>query len=392
LGIGAFASAQTTPLVDNTATLTPNQDGQLPPRLWMSAESWDFGTKYHGEPADYEVELKNVGAGPLMFSIRTSCGCTAIAQLTQATRLNGSQFQYQLDPGKSDVLKVTYNTRKQTPTVSQQVTITTNDPEKPSISFAVSGKVADLYQSVGEDAASGTRILFTKIGRDDKESKTLTLKNVTEEPVTLKLKPIDGPFDVTLEEVKAGFEYQLTATTRPPLRNGSNLIEVPLETSHPRMKEMHIQVNAFVQPRVTLNRSSLAVSSAVVKPFKQRVRVQYKIETPLVIKGFEASHPGITAEVLPPNPNAPKGAAGFGYHDIEVTLPAASELPKTGGTLTILTDDKDPEYQKLEVKVVVVNRPALGGATGAGNPAGPNITGATSPGGGGVTGTGSGGH
>jgi hypothetical protein len=364
LGWAGLVSAQDTPLVDNTSHLTPGQDGQLPSRLWLSAESWDFGTKFQGEPADFTIEIRNIGAGPLQFALKSSCGCTAITQLTQAVRLTGQQYQYQLDPGKSDTLKISYNTNKNSPNVSQSITLTTNDPEKPSVNIAVAGKIAQLYEPVGEEASNGTRIFFTKIGRDEKETKTLTLRNSSGEPVTLTLKPQEGPFDVALEEIKPGFEYKLTATTRPPLRNGSNMLDVTLETSHERMRTMHVQLNAFVQPRVQLNRTSLAVSSAVVKPFKQRVRVQYKLDRPLNVTGFEATHPGISAELLPPNTAAARGAAGYGFHDIEVTLPPASELPKTGGTLTILTDDDDPEYQKLEVKVIVVNRANPGGMTG----------------------------
>src|SRR5262249_33711331 len=108
------------------------QDPSQAPKLGLSETEWDFGTKWSGEPAEHEVVIRNDGAGPLKFRYQSSCGCT-VAQPSSAQRIQEGEFQYQLGPGQSDKIKITYDTKKNRPEVLQTITITTNDPQQPKI-------------------------------------------------------------------------------------------------------------------------------------------------------------------------------------------------------------------------------------------------------------------
>ncbi len=327
-------------------------------RLVMSEDSWDFGAKLSGEPAETEVKIENGGTGPLKFAIRSSCGCT-VARLSNATLLENDEFQYLLGPGQSDSIRISYNTKKNVRNVSQTITITSNDPERPSVPFRVTGEVKQLYDMIDTSGNPSNRIQFGRLERDSKDTRALILKNNLPEPVKLKVKgQPSAAYDVRLEEVKEGMEYRLIVDTKPPLAYGGNMTQIDLETDHPTLKEVKVTVSAFVQPRVALTRSTLGVASSSNAPVKQRLQVRFKADEPLTIKGFEYSHPGIKAEVLPPRTQAAQRAfGGLAMHDIEVTLPPASELPQKGAKLTILTDDKEPEFQKLEVNIVVIPTP-----------------------------------
>lgn len=365
-----------------TAPPTPTDISNSKARIKMGSEAWNFGVKMSGEPCEIEVPIENTGEEALKFTIRSSCGCT-VPELTKAKRLEGQEFHYQLDPGQKDTMKVTYNTKKNVRNVSQTITIVTNDPTKQNLMFKVEGEVRSLYEMESEGKPTD-RIQFARIARDDKVDKSLTLKNGGDKPVTLKLKPpTEGPFDIKFEEVTAGKEYKLTAITKPPLRDGANTIELVLETDHDSMKELKVPVSAFVQPRVIVSPPMLRVAQSTTAPVKQRVTVRYTSNKPIKITEIKASHPGIKGEVLPPEPQAAGAAAGMDAHQIEVTLPPGSELPKEGATLTIVTDDSDPQYQKLDVKVMVlpnVVRPNVpGGLQSTQPPAQPGAPGQPTP-------------
>jgi hypothetical protein len=360
--VAASAAAQQTPPAEGN-TESQNRTG---PRLVVSPEVWDFGLKLSGEPAEGEVEISNIGDEPAKFSIRSSCGCAAVAQLTAAERLEGDEFQYSLAPGKSDKLKITYNTKKNAKDVNQTITISTNEPGRTALLVAVKGKVTQLFTMKNENAEVD-RVQFGRLVRDAESTRTITMTNSQEEPVALKLRPPgEGPFIVTVEEVVAGKEYTLTVRTRPPLPYGAATMDLVFETSHPSLKEFKVPVSAYVQARVTLSRPVLPVASTSMAPITQRLKLMYSPDQPTRILGFESDPLNlISAKVLPTTP--PVTATGQASYDIEVNIPPANQLPKEGATLTVLTDDVEPEFQKLQVRVNVVARraPVRAGAPGA---------------------------
>jgi len=356
------AAAQQSPPKDERAELQTAEG----PHLVVSPEVWDFGLKLSGEPAEGQVTISNVGTEPVKFSIRSSCGCTAVAELTAAQKLEGEEFQYSLAPGKSDTLKISYNTKKIGKEVNQTITIATNEPGRPTVMVAVKGRVTQLFLMKNENTEVD-RVQFGRLSRDAETTRTITLTNTQAEPVTLKLRPpvSEGPFAVTLEEVDPGREYRLTAQTRPPLPYGPATLDVVLDTSHPVLKELKVPVSAHVQARVSLTRPILPVASTSTAPVTQRLKMLYSPEKPTRIIGFESNPPNlISAKVLPETP--PLTATGQASWDIEVNIPPANQLPPEGATLTVLTDDPEPEFRKLVVKVnVVTRRPVRTGGTGA---------------------------
>jgi len=308
------------------------------PRLELSAEEWDFGSKWSGEPCSTEITITNVGDAPLkILKIRSSCGCTALEPRRR-----------ELSPGESDKMTLSYNTKKDKEQVSQTIRLETNDPERPRVTIRVTGTVRKVY-----DAKPANRITFAKIERDSLTTQSIELRNNMEEEVVLKLKPFDEPppFEIKLEEIEPGRVYQLSATTKPPLKLGANSVNIVLETGLEKFPSLTIPASAYIAPRVYVKPSRLPVSPQVATSFKRRVRVFYRADEPVEIKEVKSSHPDlIKVDLLPPRkPVNPKATTPF--HELRVTLPPAADLPKGGGRIEIHTDHPSPEYQKLVVQV-----------------------------------------
>lgn len=331
-------------------------DPSAAPKLVITQDTWNFGTKFRGEPAEGEVAIRNDGFAPLKFRVQSSCGCTVGAVVgAQDIGVDAEGFKYVMNPASQATLKITYNTHKNTKLVNQTITIVSNDPSTPQQLIKVQGEVIELFGMTTPEGQPSDRVQFPALVRTANEQKELILKNQVGQDIGLKLRDVaNAPFTAELQTISEGKEYKLTVKTKPPLNVGANNVEIVMETTHPQMKELRIPVNAYVQPRVTVNRPSIPIAGNLQQKVKHGVRVTYQAAQPVKITGFKADPANlIEAKVLPPKNLAAPPPGGFAWHDVEIELGPGAQFPPTGGTVKILTDD--PEYPELEIKVIVVN-------------------------------------
>ncbi|TWT42120.1 hypothetical protein RAS1_32490 [Phycisphaerae bacterium RAS1] len=340
-------------------------------KLELSNNVWDFGDVWQGDAVQGEIGVKNTGEGPLMIDVRSSCGCTV------ATKPKSP-----LAPGESDKLVISYNTQKRKGPANQTVTLTTDDPAQPSVPVTVKGTVKELVIMEPAEGVSFGRLLETST-----EKRTVKIRPQYKEPMTLKLKEgADfGHYKVDFKEVKAGEEYELTVETVPPLKEGAGArIEIALETSLEKHKNVSIPVQAFIQEPVQVRPTRVFVPKNVSNPVTRLIRVSYTPENPIKIVDVKSNNDAIKVSIVPPK----TGAANtqIAYHEIQVTLPPSDQIPAKGAQIEITTDAKDARYQKFTIPVDVVERPAAAGAPQVTPspqikmvPATPANTGATAP-------------
>jgi len=329
--------AELTPISSAPAASAPAFQAEAAgaPKMELSPTEFNFGAIWQGMPARGEFTIKNVGDAPLTVTATSSCGCTV------ATRPKSP-----LAPGETTTFTISYDTKR--PSVANKsVFLNTNDPQQGRVEIKVRGTVKALLEATPGDVLS-----FAGLDTDSRETRTIRLENRYPEPVHLKLRPDQnfGAFEVELREIVSGQEYELVATTRPPLRKGANMAAVVVETGLKEVSELTYSLSAFVQPRVMVSPAFLTVMPQVDKPKDYTIAVQYRVTTPLQIKEVKPSIDSIKWELLPPNPPPPDSR--LASHQIRVTLPAYEELPPDGAIIEILTDDPDPEFQKLTVQVM----------------------------------------
>jgi hypothetical protein len=86
------------------------------PAIKVSKETHDFGDVTEGKMASYEFEITNTGNQPLIISnVQASCGCTSPHWTREA-----------IMPGKSGVVKATYNSQGRPGIFSKSLTIMSN--------------------------------------------------------------------------------------------------------------------------------------------------------------------------------------------------------------------------------------------------------------------------
>jgi hypothetical protein len=304
------------------------------PRIEVSPDNFDFGEVWQGTEAKRVFTIKNTGDAPLTIAARSSCGCTV------ATRPKSP-----LAAGESTEFSITYDTKRRG-RANKKVTLTTNDPQNQRVTIAVQGVVKELFNMEPQ-----SRITFSGLMRDSKETETITLQNLYPEPVKLALKPNQKfeHFDVDFKEVEKGKTYELKVTTKPPLRYGWNREAIMFETGLDAVPTLSVTAAAHAQPRVVANPPTIWIPSRATEATDRYVRVQYRTDSPIEITDVSSDLENIEWKLL--DTQNPPTNSNLTYRQLIVTLPPYSEIPNDGGTLKIMTSDKDPEFQTLEVQI-----------------------------------------
>jgi hypothetical protein len=319
------------------------------PKLWLAKTEWDFGRIWWGDPCTTEIEVRNDGDSPLLIpNVRTSCGCT-VAKPSKSS----------LAPGETDRIKLTYDSKKGVVNVSQTATVESNDPANPNATIQIKGEIRNLFEG-----KPSQQLLFGTLTTDATESQSITLTNNYDKPIHLKLQdlPPTAQFDVKFEEVSPGKEYRLTATTKPPMPPGGRFTEVHLLTGIPDRPEMKVSVNAFVQERISCSPMQVvAFSNQTAQMTRRDIRVNYLKSKPLKVVSVKSSHPDlIKAELQPEVSNVKQELGAFAYHVIKVELPVYDQIPDTGASVEIATDDPETRFQTFTIPVTKqkINQPA----------------------------------
>ncbi|WP_436517298.1 DUF1573 domain-containing protein [Ekhidna sp. To15] len=102
------------------------------PKLEITDRSHDFGSVAAGTQLEIEFELKNTGKEKLLFrSVKSNCGC-----ITYELKNKG------IKKGKSQTLKVFFDTSEMRGNQYKSITLYSNDPVTPTQIVTIKGKVA----------------------------------------------------------------------------------------------------------------------------------------------------------------------------------------------------------------------------------------------------------
>lgn len=316
-------------------TVCPEVDSSLPPRLWLSKTVWDFGQIWFGDPCEIDVEIRNVGGGSLEIrNVGSSCGCTAARPSKQA-----------LASGESDKIHITYNSRKGATNVSQTLTVETSDETRPRETITVRGTVKNVF-----DGKPMLNLGFGDLTSESVDERSIELTSNLDEPVNPTLEPLPPgtPFELKLETLEPGKRFKLTAKTVPPLKNPSSATAT-LKTGLTRFPTVTVPISAFISERVSIMPPAITILNTPQYQSTRVAQLKYLKTKPVTVKSITSNLPSVTASMNPAKITPINGM--FDQQMINVTVPPYADLPAEGATITIETDDPDPKYAKLILRV-----------------------------------------
>jgi hypothetical protein len=314
---------------------TQENPGASGPSIKLSADSWDFGERWSGQPASTVITVSNIGDAPLEIrKVGRDCACL-VAKLDDTV----------LAPGKSVSVELSYNTKKPKPEAEQKVWFETNDPKTPTATVNVTGRVHKVF-----NINIAHELMFGLMARKELAERSVEIVSKYDKPIRLKLEPLESDrVAVRMETLEEGKRFKVTATTKPPLPYGQLIATARIRTGLAFLPELPIRISGFVQPAITVEPEKIVIPGFIDRRTLRILRVSSRREKPIKITDISTSDECVAAELLPESSeNSGRRVAGQ-ILKVKVSLPPASELPEKGVEITIKTDD--PEFKELVVPV-----------------------------------------
>ena len=206
------------------------------PRIEFPVSTHDFGSVGKGQSARYEFKVLNTGDAPLEISdVHPSCGCTTTGEWTR-----------RIPPGGSGSIPIQLDTAQFTGPVNKTITVTSNDPNRPTIVLEINASIWTPIQ------VSSLVVIFPALTQlDQVVSRSVTIRNQVEGTLELSDLKSDKPsFRPVLKEIVPGREFELTITTVPPLAAGTETARISMKSSNPKMPDLTVQAVVTVLPAV----------------------------------------------------------------------------------------------------------------------------------------------
>lgn len=115
------------------------------PQVHFDSERFTFENVDMGEVVNHNFVLTNTGKRTLKIrKVKAACGCTAI-----------KPEKMELEPGESANIGAAFNTSGRKGNQSKTITITTNDPKRPTVVLTISGVIMEKVEEIKGDASKG---------------------------------------------------------------------------------------------------------------------------------------------------------------------------------------------------------------------------------------------
>jgi P pilus assembly chaperone PapD len=192
-------------------------------------------------PLKYDLVLKNTGNQKLKISrLKATCGCTT-APLKKD----------ELNPGESTTVEVSLSIQGNSGKMHKQISIETNDPERPFINYMLIAEVV-LPLTVSPT----TYLPFNNLQVGVNSESKLKIKNTSSNNITLTDVKTNIPeLSVNLKNnmvLKPGQEVDLVAKLRPS-KSGNVSARISIKTNNQEIPELVINGFGKVEPSPFFN-------------------------------------------------------------------------------------------------------------------------------------------
>jgi hypothetical protein len=207
------------------------------PKISVQQLDYDFGDISQNEPVTHAYVITNNGGDLLVIKdVKAACGCTA-----------AKPEKSELKPGESTSISVTFNPKGRKGPQNKTVTVTSNDPEKPTITLTFK---CNIIVTEVSNTGSGASIFFPETQHDfgkvkEGEKVTYTFKFENTGTSSLQIKDVKTSCGCTAAVV--------SESTIKPGTAGSIKIEFDTKNRSGRnSKSITVVSNDFKQPNKIL--------------------------------------------------------------------------------------------------------------------------------------------
>ena len=313
---------------------------------------YKFGTLPHLYEGKHTWTFKNTGAGKLeLRGAKKTCSCTTAALFGA-----NDEKQVTVEPGTSMPIEVTFKTKIVSEKWSQEVTVGTNDPARPTIVLRVEGAVQPAILTVPPDPSMG----FGIVSNEDEVSRKIALYSVDRPDLQVLKVTSSNPSlldaiarPMTPEEMgplKVTKGFAIVVTLKPSSNLGAFAEEILVETDHPMKSEVRFKVAGKVTGIMSVLPEKVSVRGAnAVDGGLENLKILVRGRSTVAFT-VEKKPAGLDLAIEPIT-LAP-GAKGSQYK-LVAKVPPGTEAGRIVDEIILKTDDPKVTELKIPVDVIV---------------------------------------
>jgi Protein of unknown function (DUF1573) len=304
------------------------------PKIQFATPMYDFGRVKSGDPVTYTYVFTNTGDNLLILnSVQPQCGCTAAGDWTK-----------QVEPGKTGIIPIKFNTAGYNGPVFKQVTVTCNVMGQPTMFLQFKGSVFKPFDVIPPYA------VLTVPPDTETASMLVTITNHTEEPlIILSAESNNRMFSAQLITNQLGKGYQVKLSIVPPLSRGSAQSQISLKTTWTNTPVIVVTAVANVQPAIMVIPSYVTLAPGPL-PYAvtNSVMIQNNSTNRLELSEPAVNVPGVAAQIRETQP-------GKSFIAL-LAFPQGFQSP-AGQQIELSVKSNNPRYPVVKVIVMQLQRP-----------------------------------
>jgi hypothetical protein len=233
------------------------------PGISFLSERYEFGTVDEGESVNHVFEFTNNGTETLVLvDVHPTCGCTV-----------AGDYDREVKPGMNGKIPIIFKTSGYDGPVAKTIIVKTNVPNHPDIMLAIEGTVKVTVNvrpkefSFGNIERDRTTPLEAKIAISNRSPDPIKITDVIKVTDAIEVPNVTYSTEnvvTKVETIKAGFEYTLVITVRPPFKHGQVIGTILVKTDSTKLPEIHTQFSYSTEHLVKVFPNPLFVSKDMV--------------------------------------------------------------------------------------------------------------------------------
>jgi hypothetical protein len=299
------------------------------PRSQFAELAHDFGRLSSGEVVQHDFVFTNTGTATLEIKdVRPGCGCTT-----------AGSWDRRVEPGKTGVIPVQFNSTGFNGTVSKTVIVICNDPAQTNVVLQVKGLIwkpieitpaMAVFNVISEGQTNDTRIM--------------RIVNHLDDPIELSdVKSTNQTFKAELKTVKPGKEFELQITAVPPYTSNT-AATVSVKTSAPQMPMINVSAYIVVQQAIIVAPNQIKLPTGrLAAGLSTSVKILNKGTNALALSEPRVNSPGIEVRLQEVQPGQVFG--------VMVNFPAGFQI-KADKKIEVTVKSNHPRYPLITVPVI----------------------------------------
>jgi len=228
-----------------SAAAAPAATNLVGPKIQFETMVHDFGRAKAGDQVKYTYGFTNAGDQLLELTGVQACGCIT------------ADWTRKVEPGKTGMVPVAFNSSSYSGPVVKTITITCNDRTTPR-------PVLQLKGTVWRAIEISPQVAVLNLTPDAPlASATVIIRNNLPEPITLSAPEYSNrAFAAVVKTNQPGKEFQVIIAPVAPLLGGNTQGQIVFKTSSTNMPVVAITAFANVRPAISINPAQLVLPAA----------------------------------------------------------------------------------------------------------------------------------